>query len=100
MAQPLFANQRETNLHSTVAVVEEVLAQLGHPPADSRVDPDRYARSEYPTPLHAWRIQKGSADSHVTLIPRVEFTHLRVVADVMTIDPKVDRIELFQHLLE
>jgi hypothetical protein len=98
MAQALFANQREANLQSTVALVEEVLVELGHPPATSRVAGN--ARRDEPAPLHAWRIVQGSAVSHVTLIPRVEFTHIRVVADVMTLDEKVDRVALFEHLLE
>ena len=39
MAQVLFANQRETNLASTVALVEESLTELGYqPPETSRVD--------------------------------------------------------------
>ena len=36
MAQALFANQRETNLASTVALIEEVLAELGYPPPEPR----------------------------------------------------------------
>ena len=53
MAQALFANQRETNLASTIALVEEVLGELGHPRRDSRIDDA--------TALHAWQIAKGSA---------------------------------------
>ena len=90
MTQGLFANQRETNLASTRALVEDVLAELGAP--DSRIE-DR-------TALAAWRIPKGSAVTHVTLIPRTEFTHLRVCAVVMTLDDKVDRGALFAHLLD
>ena len=98
MAQALFANQRETNLHSTIALVEEVLGHLGHSPDTSRIEGN--ARREDPAPLHAWRIQQGSAVAHVALIARVEFTHIRVIANVMTLDAKVDRTALFQHLLE
>jgi len=87
----LFANQRETNLSSTLALVEDVLAELGHPAPGSR--------SSDPTALHAWRIPKGSAVTHVALIHRAEFTHLRVSAIVMTLDAKVDRPALFAHLL-
>jgi len=88
----LFANQRETNLASTVALVEDVLAELGHPaPASKTKDA---------TALHAWRIPKGSAVTRVTLVHRAEFTHLRVSAIVMTLDAKVDRAALFAHLLD
>jgi len=88
----LFANQRETNLASTIALVEAVLVELGHPSPASKVD-DRAA-------LHAWQIPKGSSLTRVTLIHRSEFTHLRVCAIVMTLDGKVDRSALFGHLLD
>ena len=92
MTSALFANQRETNLASTLALVEDVLGELGHPPPGSRVE-DRSA-------LHAWQIPKGSAVTKVTIINRAQFTHLRVCAIVMTLDAKVDRTALYQHLLE
>ncbi|MDX2091681.1 MAG: YbjN domain-containing protein [Kofleriaceae bacterium] len=92
MSSALFANQRETNLASTIALVEEVLGELGHPPPGCRVD-ER-------TAVHAWRIPKGSAITKVTIINRAEFTHLRVCATVMTVDTRVDRPALYQHLLE
>jgi hypothetical protein len=99
MAQPLFANQRETNLLSTVAVVEEVLGELGHDPASRvHVVPVRFDRN--PPVLHAWRIEKGSALAHVMLIQQPTFTHIRVEAEVMSLDGKVDRPALFAHLLE
>ena len=87
----LFANQRETNLSSILALVESVLGELGHPaPASRIVDA---------ATLHAWRIPKGSAVTHVTIAPRAAFTHLRVCAVVMTLDAEVDRPALFTHLL-
>ena len=88
----LFANQRETNLVSTIALVEAVLVELGHPPAESRI--------KEAGALHAWRIPKGSAVTRVTLVNRSEFTHLRVCATVITLDGSVDRLALFAHLLE
>jgi hypothetical protein len=88
----LFANQRETNLASTVSLVEAALVELGHPAPGSRID-DR-------TALYAWQIAKGSSHSRVKLVHRVEFTHIRVCAIVMTMDDKVDRNALFAHLLE
>jgi hypothetical protein len=92
VTSPLFANQRETNLASTVQLVEAALAELGHPAPASRI---RDA-----TALHAWEIPKGSAVTRVTLLNRSEFTHLRVCAIVMTLDGKVDRGALNQHLLD
>lgn len=92
MTQALFANQRETNLQSTVALVEEVLRELGHDPQATRqTDNDA---------LHAWRIVKGSAVTLVTLANRTLFTHLRVCSVVMTFDDKVDKNALFAHLLD
>ena len=92
MTSPLFANQRETNLSSTVQLVEAALAELGHPAPASRI--------KDATALHAWQIPKGSAVTRVTLLHRSEFTHIRVSAVVMTLDPKVDRPTLNAHLLE
>ena len=92
MSSALFANQRETNLHSTLLLVEDVLGELGHPAADNRVT-DGAA-------LHAWRIPKGSSVTRVTLVSRTQFTHIRVCAVVMTIDAEVDRNALYSHLLE
>jgi len=88
----LFANQRETNLASTLALVEEALAELGHPVPGSQI-PEAGA-------LHAWQIPKGSAVTRVFLINRADFTHIRVQAVVMTLDGQVDRPALFAHLLE
>ena len=92
MSSGLFANQRETNLASTVALVEAALADLGHSAPASRTK-DSGA-------LHAWQISKGSSLTKVTLIHRTDFTHLRVSAVVMSLDRKVDRPVLFAHLLD
>ncbi|HEU4614609.1 MAG TPA: YbjN domain-containing protein [Kofleriaceae bacterium] len=92
MAQALFANQRESNLASTVALVEAVLAELGHDAAAGRVDSGGA--------LHAWQVRKGSALTRISLVARTEFTHLRVCSIVMTVDGKVDRAALHAHLLE
>lgn len=88
----LFANQRETNLASTVALVEQALTELGHAPAASRLAD--------PGTVHAWRIARGSAITRVTVVQRSAFPHLRVQAVVMTLDAAVDRAALFAHLLE
>jgi len=87
----LFANQRETALASAVALVEQVLIDLGHTPAAVRLgEPD----------AHAWRITSGSAITRVTVVQRAAFPHLRVSAVVLTLDAAVDRAALFGHLLE
>jgi 5,10-methylenetetrahydrofolate reductase len=88
----LFANQRETNLSSTFALVEAALTDLGHSASESRMK-DAAA-------LHAWQIPKGSALTRVTLIHRTDFTHLRVCATVMTLDRAVNRAALHAHLLD
>jgi hypothetical protein len=85
MAQALFANQREANRSSTIALVEDVLTELGFPAARTG---------------DSWKISKGSATSLITLVDRAEFTHIRVCSTVMTLDDKVDRTALFSHLLE
>jgi len=92
MTQALFANQREGNLQSTVALIEAVLGDLGHDPAVARIAP-------IDDSLHAWRIIKGSATTLVTLVNRTLFTHLRVCSVVLTLDDKVDRAALHAHLL-
>lgn len=94
MATPsgLFANQRETNLTSTIALVERVLEDMGHPAPNSRIK-DAQA-------LNAWEIPKGSALTRVLLLNRAEFTHIRVCAVVMTLDATVDRAALHAHLLD
>ena len=90
MAHALFANQRETNLASTIVLVEEVLGELGHDGAASRDA----------TAPNAWQVRTGSALTRIALVDRTEFTHLRVSSIVMTVDGKVDRPALHAHLLE
>src|ERR1041385_2428659 len=86
MAQPLFANQRESNLQSTTALLDEV------------VGADR--RFELPGSIAAWRLEKGSAKVTLALLARPDFTHVRLSAVVMTVDDKVDRLALYTKLLE
>jgi hypothetical protein len=88
----LFANHRETNLISTVALVEQVLAELGHAPETTR--------ASEPGAQYVWRIVTGSAITRVAVIERTRFSHLRISATVMTLDAAVDRAALFAHLLE
>ena len=88
----LFANHRETTLASTVALVEQVLTELGYPPAKSRLGE--------PGALHVWRLVKGSATARVSVVQRTTFPHLRISAVVMTLDASVDRAALFAHLLD
>jgi hypothetical protein len=88
----LFANPHEANLASAVALVEQVLIELGQVPAANRHADHNGS--------HAWRIVSGSAITHVTVVHRDAFPHLRVSAVVMTLDAEVDRARLFAHLLE
>ena len=92
MVTSLFANQRESNLASTVALVEQALTQLGHAPAASRVTEAGTAQ--------AWQIVVGSATTRVAVTRRSAFPHLRVSSVVMTLDGAVDRSALFAHLLD
>jgi hypothetical protein len=88
----LFANQRESNLASTIALVEQALTQLGHAPAASRVTE--------PGTAEVWRIVVGSATTRIAVTRRSAFPHLRVSSVVMTLDAAVDRSALFAHLLD
>ncbi|MBP9085808.1 MAG: YbjN domain-containing protein [Kofleriaceae bacterium] len=93
MAQPaLFSNQRQTNVRSSVALIERVLAQLGHKDC-AQPNP---AVGE----LTTWRLRHGSAAIEISLLDRQPMPHVRVSAVVMTLDAKVDRPMLFAHLLE
>jgi hypothetical protein len=86
----LFENEREANLASCVAMVEGVLTELGHDAAGSRArDAD----------CPQWTFSHGSASVTVSLVPRADFTHLRVVAPVMRTDARVDVLKLYRHLL-
>jgi hypothetical protein len=88
----LFANQRETNLASTIALVEQALDAMGHAAVAARTS-DTGAPS-------AWRIAAGSASTRIVVTHRSAFPHLRVSAVVLTMDAAVDRAALFSHLLE
>lgn len=87
----LFANEREANLESTVAMVEDVLIELGHFVNDCR----RTVEGS----VHAWVIRKGSASIAIDLKPKDDYWSVRVSAVVMTIDDKVDKIALFERIL-
>jgi hypothetical protein len=111
----LFANHRETNLISTVALVEQVLDELGYIDLPELPDelpprvPGTTAVSE-PGASHVWRLARGSATTRVAVVDptptphpaahdRASFPHLRVSAVVMTLDAAVDRAALFGRLL-
>jgi hypothetical protein len=87
----LFENTRDTNLHSSEQMVEDVLLELGHFLNDARI--------EQPGARRAWRVFKGSASVRITLIDRDDFVHLRVVAPIMTTDDSVDLAALYRRLL-
>ena len=87
----LFENGREANLTSTVAMVEDVLIELGHFLNECRVEDD--------TAHGMWHVVKGSAAVRISLVERNDYWHLRVVSGVMTIDAGVDLEALYSHLL-
>jgi len=87
----LFENERDTTLESSVAMIEDVLIELGHFLND--------CRRKIPHTSHAWLIKKGSAQIAITIVDGPEFWHLRVAAVVMTADEQVDAPKLFGHLL-
>jgi len=97
----LFENEREANLSSTVAMIEDVLVELGHFLNECRVDaPSGEASGFLAAAEHReWRVVKGSASIRITLIDRDDFLKLRVVAPVMTFDENVDKTALFTRLL-
>ena len=78
----LFANEREANLESTVAMVEDVLIELGHFVNDCRLNRAGSA--------HAWVIRKGSASIAIDLLPQTSFWTVKVSAVVLTIDEKTE----------
>ncbi len=98
----LFENEREANLSSTVAMVEDVLVELGHFLNECRVDtPSAEATGILAAAEHReWRVVKGSASIRITLIDRDDFLKLRVVAPVMTVDDEVDTDLLHRRLLK
>jgi hypothetical protein len=87
----LFDNQREANLTSTEALIEDVLISLGHVVEKARI--------ALPGCRRAWRIVKGSALVEVSLLESGEAGWLRVSASVMTVDDQVDRLALWSKLL-
>ncbi|HTJ41044.1 MAG TPA: YbjN domain-containing protein [Kofleriaceae bacterium] len=91
-AAGLFENQRETNLSSTITMIEDVLVEQGHFLNDCRADTDGAIRS--------WKIKHGSATVRISLLDRPDFTHVRVDSAVMRLDSAVPRVALFTHLLE
>lgn len=87
----LFNNGSEANLSSTVAMVEDVLVELGHFLNECRADDDKA--------LHSWVVVKGSASIRISLVPGGEYAKLRVVSPVMTTDARVDVLKLYRTLL-
>jgi hypothetical protein len=87
----LFDNERESNLASTVAMVEAALRELGHV-----VDRARIAS---PGAQRAWRFVNGSAEVAITIFECDGGWHLRVAAAVLTMDDQVDALALYHRLL-
>ncbi|MCA9676129.1 MAG: YbjN domain-containing protein [Kofleriaceae bacterium] len=87
----LFANHRDVNLASTVAMIEDLLIERGYFLNDCRADREGT--------LHSWTVPKGSALARISLLDRADFPHLRVASAVMRPPGDVDKIALYQHLL-
>jgi hypothetical protein len=87
----LFSNQREVNTTALVAMIEDVLVELGH-------DLDA-CRDDRPGCLRAWRVEKGSAQVGISLVERDDFAHLRVHSTVVTLPVGCDRLGVFGHVL-
>lgn len=88
----LFENTREANVTSTVAMVEDVLIELGHFLNDCREDP-------LPDGQPSWCVTKGSALVRIHLLERDDAMHLRASSVVMTLREEVDERLLFRRLL-
>src|SRR5438552_7124093 len=90
----LFSNKQESNLRSCIQMVEDVIKTLGHDPDESRIE----THDDMP----AWRVQKGSAFVTVVIQSdgKSEENQLQVTASIVRLDLKVDRLRLFQRLLE
>ena len=88
----LFENGRQANIKSTIAMVEDVLLELGHFVNESRV-PCQDNEEQ------AWEVTRGSALVRITLLYRDSEPHLRASSYVMTLDERVDKLGLFRHLL-
>ncbi len=88
----LFADGREANIRSTVAMVEDVLLELGHFVNDCRTQPGV-------DETYAWVVTRGSATVRIALGVREDVPHLRAASTLMTIDRTVDELGLFRQLL-
>ena len=88
----LFGNERESNAASSVAMIEDVLRELGHDPAATRTASGESESS--------WIVSRGSASVVIELSNRDDYVYLRVVAPVLTVDAGVDTGRLFARLLE
>jgi hypothetical protein len=88
----LFENERSANARSCVVMIEDALRELGHDPTSARADT--------PEGAAGWRFQHGSASVTVQLVPRQDYTHLRVTSPVMSTDSRVDVGKLYRRLLQ
>ncbi|ACY16012.1 YbjN domain-containing protein [Haliangium ochraceum] len=89
----LFDDGREANIKSTIAMVEDVLHELGHEVAASRSEPSDGEQ-------RAWQVEHGSATVRIGMGERGGVSNLRVVSTVMTLDPSAEVVALLRRLLE
>ena len=88
----LFEDGHQANIESTIAMVEDVLIELGHFVNDCREEPPSEG-------MRSWRVTRGSAIVRIALLARKDDVRLRAVSTVMTVTPLVDQKKLFRRLL-
>jgi hypothetical protein len=87
----LFANQRQINIRSSRALIEQVLTDLGSAAAPMVPLPDGL--------LFAWQLQHGSAQVTVSVVDQQPFPHFKVTATVLKISQSTNRLALCERLL-
>ncbi len=88
----LFSNERQANVESTIAMIEDILIELGHVVQSCR----NLSESETPS----WTITKGSAETTITILEQQTQPRVRVSSLVVTIGEATDRLPLFSMLLQ
>jgi ABC-type phosphate transport system auxiliary subunit len=87
----LFDNHREALCTSVIALIEDVLTELGHFVDDTRVADDDAIRQ--------WRITQGSAEVRIHLVNHATGPRIRLRSAVMVLPPHVNRQAAYAHLL-
>jgi len=89
----LFGNKQESNMRSSIKMVETIIADLGLNPTETQVPSPGDERI-------AWGLMKGSAEIYVSLKQDSGENYIRVSAPVITLpENERDQLRLFRHLL-